>query len=143
MKYLSLFSGIGGFEVAIHRIFPNAQCIGYSEVKPHAIDIYEHHFPDHKNLGDITKISNSTIKQVTKNGCDLVVAGFPCTNLSSMANIRGKYFILSLITKTLSYTILISDLILLQRTKYQKYFTHFFYRDKKYMKILDHQKDFD
>ena len=89
MKYLSLFSGIGGFEVAIHRIFPDAECIGYSEVKPHAIDVYKHHFPEHKNLGDITKISNKMIKKVTKNGCDLVVGGFPCTNLSSMANIRG------------------------------------------------------
>jgi site-specific DNA-cytosine methylase len=47
MKYLSLFTGIGGFEVALHRVFPNAECIGYSEVKPHAIKVYEHHFPGH------------------------------------------------------------------------------------------------
>jgi DNA-cytosine methyltransferase len=86
MKYLSLFSGIGGFEVAIHRIFPNATCIGYSEIKPHAIKVYKHHFPKHKNLGDITKITEEQLMNIE---CDLLVAGFPCTNLSSMASIQG------------------------------------------------------
>ena len=89
MKYISLFSGIGGFEVAIHRIFPDAECVGYSEVKPHAIKVYEHHFPGHKNLGDITKLTEEQIKQVVKDGCDLVVGGFPCKNLSSLASIQG------------------------------------------------------
>lgn len=89
MKYLSLFSGIGGFEVAIHQVYSNAQCIGFSEIKPNAIKIYKRHFPDHENLGDISAITTDKILSVIKNGCDLVVAGFPCTNLSSMAGIRG------------------------------------------------------
>ncbi len=89
MKYLSLFTGIGGFEVAIHKVFPDAECVGYSEVKPHAIKVYEHHFTGHKNLGDITKITDEQIREVVKDGCDMIFGGFPCTNLSSMANIRG------------------------------------------------------
>lgn len=89
MKYLSLFTGIGGFEVALHRVFPNAECVGYSEVKPHAIKVYEHHFPDHKNLGDITKLTDNQIREVVKDGCDIIFGGFPCTNLSSMASIQG------------------------------------------------------
>jgi site-specific DNA-cytosine methylase len=32
MKYVSLFSGIGGFEVGIQRVFPDAECVGYSEL---------------------------------------------------------------------------------------------------------------
>jgi len=30
MKYFSTFSGIGGFEIAIHSVFPNAgyKCLG-------------------------------------------------------------------------------------------------------------------
>jgi len=89
MKYISLFSGIGGFEVAIHNVFPEAECLGYSEVKPTAIKVYEEHFPDHHNLGDITKISDETIRELVKNGCDLIVGGFPCTNLTSLAICRG------------------------------------------------------
>lgn len=90
MKYISLFSGIGGFEVAIHKVFPEAQCLGYSEVKKSAIKVYEEHFPDHHNLGDITKISKDSIIELVKDGCDLIVGGFPCTNLSSMAGLKGE-----------------------------------------------------
>ena len=86
MKYLSLFSGIGGFEVAIHKIFPDAECIGYSEIDGSAIKVYEHHFPDHKNLGDVTKITDEQIRTLMKqDGCDLIVGGFPCKNLTSIA----------------------------------------------------------
>ncbi len=68
MKYLSLFSGIGGFELGIQRAFDNrpdirnglkgipedntnttqpqiwATCIGYSEIDKYAIKVYERHF---------------------------------------------------------------------------------------------------
>ena len=67
MKYLSFFSGIGGFEMALHSIYgESAKCIGYSEVKPAAIKVYQHHFPEHKNLGDITKITTEQITEIIK-----------------------------------------------------------------------------
>ena len=91
IKYLSLFTGIGGFEIAIHSIFPNAECIGYSEVKKHAIDVYSKHFPGHHNLGDVSAITREQIQSLVRdNGCDLIVGGFPCTNLSSLANMNGN-----------------------------------------------------
>jgi DNA-cytosine methyltransferase len=89
MKYLSLFSGIGGFEVALHSIFPHSQCLGFSEIKPEAITVYQHHFPTHKNIGDITLLTENTIQDLVKNGCDIVFGGFPCKNLSSLASIKG------------------------------------------------------
>jgi len=89
MKYISLFTGIGGFEVAIHIVFPEAECLAYSEVKSTAIKVYEEHYPNHFNLGDISKITDEEIKELVKDGCDLVVGGFPCTNLTSMATISG------------------------------------------------------
>ena len=84
MKYLSLFSGIGGFELGIEK---KGECVGYSEFDPscdkqkckgyhtaisqykskcgtcgkiktqYAPIIYEKHFPTHTNFGDITKIN--------------------------------------------------------------------------------------
>jgi len=81
MHYVSLFSGIGGFEQAILKEFPNAECLGYSEIDPYALKVYARHFPSHVNLGDITLLEDLPC-------CDLIVAGFPCTNLSSMATIH-------------------------------------------------------
>jgi DNA-cytosine methyltransferase len=87
MKYISLFSGIGGFEIAIHNIFPNSFCIGYSEIDKFAIQVYQHHFPTHINLGDIVNITEEQIKLLIKKnkGCDLLVGGFPCQNLTSLS----------------------------------------------------------
>ena len=77
MKYLSLFSGIGGFELGIGD---RAECIGYSEIDKYAIQIYQKHF-NHKNYGDITKIIAKELPDF-----DLLVGGFPCQSFS----IAGK-----------------------------------------------------
>ena len=85
MKYISLFSGIGAFEFAIKKDFVNWDCVGFSEINLNCLKLYKKHFPEHAELGDITKIKENDIKKV-----DLVVAGFPCTNLSSMCYFRGN-----------------------------------------------------
>lgn len=78
MRYLSLFSGIGGFELGIGK---KHECVGYSEIDKHAIQIYQKHFPKHKNYGDITKIKEKELPDF-----DLLVGGFPCQSFS----IAGK-----------------------------------------------------
>lgn len=77
-NYISLFSGIGGFEKAIGDL---GKCVGFSEINKNAITEYERHYPDHVNLGDIQQITKKQIKNLGK--IDLLVAGFPCNNLSS------------------------------------------------------------
>jgi len=91
MKYISLFSGIGGFELAIQDIYPEAACIGYSEIDKRAINVYEHHFPGHINLGNICNIKDEDILDLVSDGCDLIVGGFPCKNLSSLASFAGDH----------------------------------------------------
>lgn len=85
MKYISLFTGIGGFEVAIHQLFPNAICLGYSEIDKNCEKIYKKHFPTHQNLGDITNINAKKLK----GKIDLLVGGSPCQDFSTM-NINTK-----------------------------------------------------
>lgn len=80
MKYLSLFSGIGGFEIGIENSNKDFECVGYSEIDKFAMNIYENHF-DHKNYGDITKAEVSELPDF-----DLLVGGFPCQSFS----IAGK-----------------------------------------------------
>ena len=82
MKYLSLFSGIGGFELGIGD---KAECIGFSEIDKYAIQIYLKHFPTHKNYGDITKIDPATLPDF-----DLICGGFPCQSFS-IAGKRGGF----------------------------------------------------
>lgn len=82
MKYLSLFSGIGGFELGIG---PEHECIGFSEIDKYATQIYQRHFPNHKNYGDITQINAEELPDF-----DLVVGGFPCQAFS-IAGKRGGF----------------------------------------------------
>ena len=109
LKYFSMFSGIGGFELGIERAYeslrPTEQkmekgridrnslwrrikknkqgvsCIGYSEIDKYAIQVYERHFPEHKNYGDISQINPKDLPDL-----GLLVGGFPCQSFS----IAGK-----------------------------------------------------
>ena len=58
-------------------------CVGYSEIDPYAIKIYEKHFK-HKNHGDVTKIEAKELPEY-----DLLVGGFPCQSFSIAGRRRG------------------------------------------------------
>ena len=83
MKYLSLFSGIGGFELGIQNSDVEMECIGFSEIDKNAKSIYRRRFPNHRDLGDATKIRPGELPDF-----DLLVAGFPCQSFS-IAGTRG------------------------------------------------------
>jgi DNA-cytosine methyltransferase len=78
MKYFSMFSGVGGFELAI-----DGECVGFSEINKDAVDIYERHF-NHRNFGDATAIDASGLPDF-----DLLVGGFPCQAFSIAGNRKG------------------------------------------------------
>ena len=94
MKYLSTFTGVGGFELAIHNIIPNAKCVGYSEIDKFAIQTYEKNFPGHEglNFGDIERLvfdldkkGNFIVNEARVRllpDFDLLVGGSPCQDLS-------------------------------------------------------------
>ena len=86
MKYLSLFSGIGGFEVGIEnsKYGDELECIGYAEIDKYADQIYRTRFPEHKAYGDVTKLDTSDLPDF-----DLLVAGFPCQAFSVAGKRRG------------------------------------------------------
>lgn len=80
VRYFSMFSGIGGFELGIEQAAKElgitSECVGYSEIEPTAIKIYERHF-NHDNYGDATKLSPIALPEF-----DLLVGGFPCQAFS-------------------------------------------------------------
>lgn len=80
--YFSLFSGIGGFELGIGK---RAECVGFSEIDRYAVQIYQSHFYNHRNYGDITNINSGALPDF-----DLLVGGFPCQAFS-LAGKRGGF----------------------------------------------------
>ena len=78
-SFIDLFSGIGGFKIALTNNGGN--CLGFSEINSDAIEFYCKNFNEKKenNFGDITKIQD-----LPKH--DLLTAGVPCQSWS----IAGK-----------------------------------------------------
>lgn len=77
--FIDLFSGIGGFRLALDKL--GGECINFSEVNSDAINTYCANFSETPalNLGDITKIKNLPYH-------DILTAGVPCQSWS----IAGK-----------------------------------------------------
>jgi Site-specific DNA methylase len=74
MKAFSLFSGVGGFDLALERA--GIEIVGHSEIDPSADKIYKSHFSN-PNFGDVSKIDTSTLPDF-----DILVFGSPCQDLS-------------------------------------------------------------
>ena len=82
--YLSLFSGIGGFELGIQQSMPYAKCVGFSETNPYAKSIYQRVFKSHKDYKDVTEINENELPEF-----DCLVAGFPCQPFSLSGKRQG------------------------------------------------------
>jgi len=78
--FFDAFSGVGGFRLGLDSV----DCVGYSEVDENCISVYERHFNDTENWGDMTKIDWRT-----KPHFDLFVGGFPCQPFSRSGNMLG------------------------------------------------------
>jgi site-specific DNA-cytosine methylase len=88
MNHLDLFSGIGGFALGLKRAGMALEWTGASEVDKYASSIYKRHFPNHKELGDVTEIVIGELPRI-----DILTAGFPCQDLSlagKRAGLSGK-----------------------------------------------------
>jgi DNA (cytosine-5)-methyltransferase 1 len=84
MKHASLFSGIGGFDLA-------AQWMGWEnvlhcEINPFGRTILKHHWPNAISYEDITK-ADFTIHEGT---IDVLTGGFPCQPYSTAGKRLGK-----------------------------------------------------
>lgn len=83
MRYFSMFSGIGGFDLALNRL--GHQCIGYSEIDKHAISVYKYRFGEEvHNYGDATTIIPGNIPDF-----ELLCGGFPCQAFSVAGQRKG------------------------------------------------------
>jgi len=78
----SLFDGIGGWLLAARHA--GVKPLWSSEIEPFPCSVTARHFPDVKQLGDITQIDPDEIKPV-----DIICAGSPCQDLSIAGKRKG------------------------------------------------------
>lgn len=84
MRYLDLFSGVGGFHLGLEKAGFEFEWVGYSEIDKYAKQEYARHFPEAESLGDVTKISISKLPKI-----DIITFGFPCQDLSVAGKRKG------------------------------------------------------
>ena len=85
MRYLSLFSGIEAATSAWHPL--GWECVGVAEIEPFPSKVLRHHYPNVRNLGDVTKLTEMDIADLGP--IDVVVFGSPCQDLSVAGKRKG------------------------------------------------------
>jgi DNA (cytosine-5)-methyltransferase 1 len=84
MTHGSLFSGIGGFDLAAHWM--GWDNIFHCEWNEFGQKVLKHHFPTSKSYNDITKTDFS----IHRGEIDILTGGFPCQPYSSAGQRLGK-----------------------------------------------------
>ena len=90
MNVVSLFNGMNTGRQALENVGIKVNKYYSSEIKPYAIQLTQHHFPDTIQVGDVTKWKEWDVDWKT---IDLVLSGSPCQDLSAAgkrAGINGK-----------------------------------------------------
>ena len=90
MNVISLFNGMNTGRQALENVGIKVDKYYSSEIKPYAIELTQHHFPDTIQVGDVTKWREWDIDWKS---IDLILSGSPCQDLSAAgkrAGINGK-----------------------------------------------------
>jgi DNA (cytosine-5)-methyltransferase 1 len=85
LKVLDLFSGIGGFSLALEST-GHFQTIGFVENDEYCQAVLRHHFPEVPILGDIKNVTKETVPTRP----DVLCGGFPCQPFSVAGDQRAK-----------------------------------------------------
>lgn len=86
IKYLDMFSGIGGFRSALDRV-GGFECVGFCEIDEKAKETYEAIYDTKGELyfNDAREINPNALPDI-----DLICGGFPCQSFS-IAGKRGGF----------------------------------------------------
>ena len=82
MHFLSLFAGIGGFDLGLERA--GMECVGQVEIDPFCQKVLAKHWPDVKRMTDIRDVKSDEFGPI-----DLICGGFPCQDISLAGKGKG------------------------------------------------------
>lgn len=80
MKFVSLFAGVGGFDLGLERA--GLTCVGQVEIDKHARKVLEEHWPNVPKHDDVRTAKEWANEQGLVGSVDVVCGGFPCQDLS-------------------------------------------------------------
>jgi DNA (cytosine-5)-methyltransferase 1 len=91
LRVLSLFAGIGGFDLGLERT-GGFKTVAFCEIEPFAVRVLNKHWPEVPVYGDVREL---TAERLRADGVavDCIVGGFPCQDISSAgagAGIEGE-----------------------------------------------------
>ena len=86
INVVSLFNGMNTGRQALENIGIQVNKYYSSEIKPYAIELTQHHFPDTIQVGDVTKWREWDIDW---RSIDLILSGSPCQDLSAAGKRAG------------------------------------------------------
>jgi len=85
IKLFDSFTGYGGASWGLKKAEIPFEVVGYSEINPYAIKIFELNHSGIKNYGDITKINPKELSDF-----DFFTGGFPCQTFSTVGKGHGE-----------------------------------------------------
>jgi len=83
MKFVSLFAGIGGFDLGLERA--GHKCVGQVEWADYPFKILEKHWPDVPKIRDVKDFHGTEFGEF-----DLLVGGYPCQPFSVAGKRKGE-----------------------------------------------------
>ena len=86
MNVVSLFNRMNTGRQALENVGIKVDKYYSSEIKPYAIELTQHHFPDTIQVGDVTKWKEWNIDWQS---IDLILSGSPCQDLSAAGKRAG------------------------------------------------------
>ena len=87
MKAVSLFAGVGGFDLALTR--GGAEVVASVEIDKHARKVLEKQFPTTTHLEDVKSVTGKQLFDLGFDSDGIIVGGFPCQDLSVAGKRRG------------------------------------------------------
>jgi len=87
MKAVSLFAGVGGFDLALTQ--GGAEVVASVEIDKHARKVLEKRFPTTTHLEDVKSVTGKQLFELGFDSDGIIVGGFPCQDLSVAGKRRG------------------------------------------------------
>jgi DNA (cytosine-5)-methyltransferase 1 len=87
MKAISLFAGVGGFDLALTR--NGAEVVASVEIDKNARKILEKQFPNTTHLEDVKNVTGQQLFDLGFDSNGIIVGGFPCQDLSRAGKRAG------------------------------------------------------